>query len=195
MDLMLRKYLVLAFEGAGRSEDNSVDVRDLSADEVVGSVTASVAVVGRKRSLLPKTGGLAGLVVDGEVCVGSLILGLDGHDAVLRVSVVASNHLAGEGGELGDGALDWLLGLVSGELEADGLDGAVVLAQRETGDVDVLVDGRAGLAAVGWVGALRGLGSRSGKRNSEEGGGGDELHDECMYVEELEFGLLVLLLE
>lgn len=116
-------------------------------------------------------------MVDSELCVGGGVLGLDGDDAVVGLSVVASDHLAGEGGELGDRALNGLLGLVSGELEADGLDGAVVLAQRETSNVDVLVDSRAGLAAVGWVGAVGGLGSRSGKRNSEEGGGGDELHD------------------
>jgi len=116
---MLKKHLVLAFEGAGDGKDDRVDVRDLRADKVVGTVTARVAVVGRKGSLLPETGGLASLVVDGKVCVGSFILGLDGDDAVVGLSIVALAELAGEAGELGDGAQDWLLGLVSGELERD----------------------------------------------------------------------------
>jgi hypothetical protein len=98
--------LVLALKGSGGSQDNGVDGRvwDLGADEVVDAVTTSMAVVGRKRSLLPETDSGASLVVDGHVRVSTLLLGLDHDDAVLGVAVVASDHLAGERSEFGDGA-------------------------------------------------------------------------------------------
>jgi hypothetical protein len=162
----------------GGSNDNSVEViRDLGADEVVDTVSTSTAVCGWRRSFCPKAAGLSGLVVDSEVGVTSgRVLGCDKDDAVVAV-VAASDGLAGEGRCCADRAENWLRGLVTLELEAYGLDGAVVLAEGIVANVDVLIDSRAGLAAVGWVGAIAGLSHGGCERSSEERGGDNELHD------------------
>jgi len=71
-------------------------------------------------------------------------------------------------------------GVLAGELERNGLDSAVVLAEGVVGEVDVLVSVWVWWAttAVSWVGALGGL--RSGcchGGGTEEGGESEELHD------------------
>jgi hypothetical protein len=142
-------------------------------------ITSRMAVRGNGK-FLPETRSLAGLVVERDCHVVGGVLGGSQDDPVVGLAIIASDGRAGEGRCGADGAQDWLLGLVASHLEADGLDGAVVLAQPEVGDVDVLVDCRAGLAAVSGVGAVAGLGlrSRGCERSSEERGGGDELHVE-----------------
>jgi hypothetical protein len=162
----------------GGGDDNGIEVvRNLGADEVVDTVSTSMAVCGWRRSFCPETAGLSGLVVDSEVGVTSgRVLGCDKDDAVVAV-VAASDSLAWEGRCRADRAENWLRGLVTLELEVYGLDGAVVLAEGVVADVDVLIDSRAGLATVGWVGAIAGLSHRGCERSSEERGGDNELHD------------------
>lgn len=115
---------------------------------------------------------LAGLVVDSEAELGGVAL----CEAEAVVAGAAGNNL---GGQAGDGAnLAGNVGTVlAGELEAGVLD-AVVLADEEVADVDVLVVGGVGRsAAVSRVGAASGLRSRGGNSGSgEEGSDCKELH-------------------
>jgi hypothetical protein len=161
----------------GGGNDNGVEVvRNLGADEVVDTVSTSMAVCGWRRSFCPETAGLSSLVVDSEVGVTSgRVLRSDKDNAV--VAVAASDGLAGEGRCWADRAENGLRSLVALEFKVYGLDDAVVLAEGVVADVDVLIDSRAGLAAVGWVGAIAGLGHRGCERSSEERGGDNELHD------------------
>lgn len=149
----------------------------LLADKVVLAVTASMAVSGRIADG-PQTSEGAGLVVDGKTELGGVALG----QAEAVVAVTAGDDLGGQAGST-DCALE-VGGVLAGELEAGVLD-AVVLADEEVGDVDVLVGGwvRGRATAVSRVGAVRGLRSRGCESSGEEGrGDGEELHLERRFV-------------
>jgi hypothetical protein len=146
---------------------------DLAADEVVRAVTAGVAV-GRNVSLTPKTGGLASLVVDGNVGIAGRVGRLGEDEAVAAVRLSASDGLAGESG--GADCAGDILDAVAGQLEVDGCDGGPVPAEGIIADVDVLVVCSVWGAAVRWVRAIRSLRYRSCESSSEERGGNEELH-------------------
>lgn len=108
-------------------------------------------------------------MVDSKTELAVLALG----KAKAVVAVATGNDL---GGQLRDGTnfAGKVGGVVAGELEASVLD-AVVLADVEVGNVDVLVCGWVrGSAAVCWVGAASCLGSRgcegSGQKSRDDGG-------------------------
>jgi hypothetical protein len=153
------------------ADDDDGHLADLVADEVVRSVTTSMAVGGSiANGPLASEG--AGLVVDGKTELGGVALG----EAEAVVAGTASHNF---GGQARNGAnLASNVGTVlAGELETSVLD-AVVLADEEIADVDVLEVGRVGRsAAVSRVGATSCLRSRGGNGGGgEEGGDGKELH-------------------
>jgi hypothetical protein len=108
---------------------------------------------------------------DGVVAVGVLVHG----ETVLAGTAV--DNLSGDRGVRSTDALE--VGSVPAvDLEGDGLEGAVVLAEEEVLEVDVLVGVDVWWAlAVGWVGAVGSLGSGCGHGGgTEESGEGEELH-------------------
>ena len=79
-------------------------------------------------------------MVDGNAKVGGAVG--RGEHAEAVVAVAAGNDGSGQGRN-GTSLADEVGGVLAGELEVDGLDGAVVTTERIIGDVNVLV--------VGWV--------------------------------------------
>ena len=144
----------------------------LGADKVVGAVATSTAVGGNIASrVLARE--RAGLVVDSKTIFG--LLALDKAEAV--VAGAASDDLGRQARDGANVASD-VGDIVARELEAGVLD-AVVFAEVELADVDVLVLGwvRSRAAAVCWVGAASCLGSGGRKGSNEDSrGNGEELH-------------------
>lgn len=162
------RLLVLAVVLADNNDGHGAN---LLADEVVRSVTAGVAVGGSIADG-PLASEGTGLVVDSEAELSCVSLSKT--EAV--VAVAAGHDL---GGQAGDGAnLAGDVGSVAaGKLEAGVLD-AVILADDQVADVDILVVGRvwrsAAVSRVGAISRLRGRGSNGGR--GEEGGDSEELH-------------------
>lgn len=120
----------------------------------------------------PLARGLAGLVVDSKAKLGGVALG----ETEAVVAGAAGHDLRGQAGDSANLAGD-VGTILAGELEAGILD-AVIFADEEVADVDVLVvGGVGGSAAVSRVGATSGLRSRgSNGGGGEEGSDGEELH-------------------
>ena len=170
-------YLVVGATGVVLADNDNSGRASLLADKVVLAVTASMAVSGCIADG-PQTSEGAGLVVDGKTELGGVALG----QAEAVVAVTAGDDIGRQvgsadcAGEIG--------GVLAGELEAGVLD-AVVLADVEVGDVDVLVGGwvRGRATAVSRVGAVGGLRSRGCESSGEESGGdSEELHLERRFV-------------
>lgn len=113
--------------------DADGDESNLVADEVLSAVTASMAVDGND-AVTPLARGDTGLVVDGQRSLTVGILGLAQGKAVVAGS--AGNDLAGD--RSGADLACKVGGIISRELEVNGLDSITSLAEEEVGDVDVL---------------------------------------------------------
>lgn len=166
---MYRKRSILVVAGVVLSDDDKGQVvAGLAADEVIWAVAASTAVGrGIANQVLAREG--SSLVVDSEAEFGVLALG----EAKAVVAVAAGDDLRRQLGDDADLA-GKVGGIGTGELEASALD-AVVLADVEVGNIDVLVCGwvRRRAATVSWVGAascLRGWGCEGGCQKSRDGG-------------------------
>ncbi len=144
---------------ADSNENEGDSVGDLVADEVIWAVAASMAVGGNVANQ-GFAGGKTSLVVDSKAKLGGLALG----DAEAVLAVTAGDNLGRQFSDSANLASN-VSGVVARELEASVLD-AVVLANVEFFDVDILVCGWIGsrAAAVCRVGAVRCL--RSGRRDS-----------------------------